>query len=139
MGIERKNLHGSTVSMPGRPSVSLTVLDFTTPDRTSKEIPDVDLSSTVEKSFSANVVNEGEVQLTARFVPGTTDPYELLPHADETILITFPLATGQSTAAKWEFTGHITKVSGVKAGAEDRCVRTVTIKVNSKPVFTEGS
>jgi hypothetical protein len=139
MPTEYKYLHGSTVTMPGRPSLSLTVIDFQLPDRTAKEIPDTDLASTVEKTFSGNVVNEGELQITARFIPGTTDPIELIPHTDETIRVTLPLATGQTTAGKIEFTGHVMKATGPKASGEDRCLRSVTIKVNTKPVFTAGS
>lgn len=139
MPTERKYLAGATVTLPARPSISLSVIDFTQPDRTSDEIDDTDLSSTVKKSFSGNVVDEGEVSLTVRYFPGTTDPATLIPHADETVRITYPLLSGESTAAKWEFTGHLTKVTGVKAGMSDRATAVITIKVNSKPVFTAGS
>jgi hypothetical protein len=139
MPTERKYLAGSTVTLPSRATLSLTVIEFTQPDRASDEIDDTDLSSTVKKSFSGNVVDEGELALTVRYFPGTTDPGSLIPHADETVRITYPLQAGETTAAKWEFTGHFTKVTGIKVGTSDRATASITVKVNSKPVFTAGS
>ena len=138
-GIERKNLFGSVITLPNRPSIAFGVIKGKLPDRKGIEIEDTDVATTVKKTVAAQVVDEGQLSITCRYVPGVSDPSQLIPHVDELVRVTLPLATGQSTAAKWEFTGHITSATGAEMTAEGRCTVDLVFEVNSKPVFTEGT
>jgi hypothetical protein len=136
MPAEYKNLQGTTLTLPARPGLVLTLTNLKLPDLTSTEIPDTDLSSTVMRSVSATIFDAGEVTGTIRYVPGTAIP---VGQVDELVRITLPLLTGQSVAGKWEFTGHLTKATAPEASNDGRSTRDITIKVNTLPVFTEGS
>lgn len=136
---ERKQLHGATITLGTNTTFLMTIIGFDEPERSSIEIADQDLASLVAKSFSSAVVDEGELSLTCRHTPGTIDPRLLVGGADETVTITYPLLTGEAVAANYTFTGHITKAGGVKGANDNRVERTVTFKVNSKPVFAAAS
>jgi len=58
---------------------------------------------------------------------------------DEVIRITLPLLTGQTTAGKLEFSGHISKLGRPKASNEGRSTADITIQVNSDLTWTEGT
>ena len=137
---EYKNLHGATITFGTHTSCVMDVIGFDEPDRSSQEIEDTDLASSVKKSFASKVIDEGELSLVCRYKPGATlDPATFVGGDDETITITYPLRTGEVTAANRTFTGHVTKAGGVKAANEGRCERTVTIKVNSAVFFTAAT
>lgn len=137
---EYKNLHGATITFGTHTTCIMEVIGFDEPERSSQEIEDVDLSSTVKKSFASKVLDEGELSLVCRYKPGATlDPINLVGGDDETITVTYPLRATEATAAYRSFTGHVTKAGGVKAANEGRCERTVTIKVNSAVSFTAAT
>jgi hypothetical protein len=136
MATEYKTLAGLTLSAPGRPSFLLTVISVKLPSTASQEIADNDLSSTVAKSFAGAVVDYGEVSGTARFKPGLTIP---VAQPDEPWLLSFPLVGVQSTAGRFDFIGHFTKADMPEATTDNRAEVAFTIKVNSRPVFTEGA
>lgn len=136
MPSEYKNLHGLTLTFPARPSLTLTLITADLPETTTKEIPDTDLSSTVDKSIASALLEAGELSATVRYVPGAAIP---VGAADETVRLTMPLLTGQSTAGKYEFTGHITKMGLPKATNDGRAEVSIVVKCNSLPVWTEGA
>jgi hypothetical protein len=133
---EYKNLHGTTLSFPARATLLLTLISADLPEISTKEIPDTDLGSTVDKSIASALQEAGEFSAVVRYVPGLTIP---VGAADETVRITFPMLTGQTVAGKYEFTGHITKMGLPKATADGRAEVTITIKCNSIPTWTEGT
>lgn len=136
MPSEYKMLNGATLSMPARPSFTPTVIDFTLPSREYAEVPDTDLSSTVDRAVSGKIVKVSDVTVTIRYVPGTAIP---VGQAEETIRITAPLLAGQTTAGKYEWTGWIKKHDLPEGKADQRTVATLTIRANTDPVWTEGS
>jgi hypothetical protein len=136
MAQEFKNLNGTVLSFPARPSLLLILITADLPSLSTQEIDDTDLTSTVKKTFAGKVIDAGEFSCVVRFKLGETIP---VGAADETIRVTLPLLTGQTTAGKYEFTGHITKMGLPKASNEGRATVDITIKVNSIPVATEGT
>jgi hypothetical protein len=136
MPSEYKNLNGITMSLPARVGLVLTLISLDLPELSTTEIDDTDLSSTIKKSFAGNVKDAGELAATVRFVPGTAIP---VGAADETVRVTMPLLTGQTTAGKYEFVGHITKMGRPKAANDGRSEVAITIKCNSDLTWTEGS
>jgi hypothetical protein len=133
---EYKNLHGTTMTFGTQTTLALSLITLDLPELATTEIDDTDLASTVKKTFAGAVKDAGEVSVTARYLPGLAIA---VGAADEAITITFPLLTGQTTAGKFVFNGHITKRGGTKASADGRAETSLTIKCNSVPVWTEGT
>jgi hypothetical protein len=133
---EYKVLNGATLSMPARPSFNPTLIDFTLPSREYAEVPDTDLGSSVDRAVAGKVLKAGDITATIRYVPGTAIP---VGQAEETIRITMPLLTGQTTAGKYEFTGWIKKHDLPEGKSDQRAVVSLTIRANTDPVWTEGS
>lgn len=136
MPAEYKNLNGITLALPARPGLILTLVSLDLPEISTTEIDDTDLTSTVKKTFAGNVKDPGELAATVRFVPGTAIP---VGATDELIRITMPLLTGQTTAGKYEFTGHITKMGRPKAANDGRTEVSISVKCNTDLTWTEGS
>jgi hypothetical protein len=136
MPSEIKSLNGATLSMPARPSFTPSVIDFTLPSREYAEVPDTDLSSTVDRAIAGKVIKVSDMTVTIRYVPGTAIP---VGQAEETIRITAPLLSGQTTAGKYEFTGWIKKHDLPEGKSDQRTVVTLTIRANTDPVWTEGT
>lgn len=136
MPLEYKNLNGITLSLPSRPSFVSTLIGLDLPEETTTEIDNTDLSSSVKVTFAGPVLDVGEVGATIRYTPDVVVP---IGQTDELVRITMPLLAGQVTAGKYEFQGHISKHSRPKAANDGRSEVGVTIKVNSKPVFTAGA
>lgn len=134
--LEYKNLNGIGLAFPARPSLIMSLIGLALPDLSTTEIDDTDLSSTIKKSFAGAVKDAGEVSITVRFQPGLVIPVGAV---DELVRITFPLLTGQATAGKYEFQGHITKMGRPKAGNDTRSEVTLTIKANTDLVWTDGA
>jgi hypothetical protein len=132
---EYKNLNGIGLTLPSTPSFVVTLIGLDLPEEATTEIDDTDLSSTVQKSFAGPVINAGEVGAVVRYHPDVAIP---LGSVDETVRITLPLLSGQVTAAKYEFQGHISKMTRPKAANDGRSEVGITIKVNTRPVFTAG-
>lgn len=136
MPTEYKNLNGITLALPSRPSFVVTLIGLDLPEETTTEIDDTDLTSTVKKSFAGPVLDVGEIGATIRFNPDVAVP---IGQIDELVRVTMPLITGQVTAGKYEFQGHISKMSRPKASNDGRSEVAVTIKVNTKPTWTAGA
>ncbi len=139
---EQKILEGASISFGTNTQITpLIIINYDEPGRTTQEVEDVDLGSTVKKSFPSAVVDEGELSFVCRYYPGISDPATILGGnpfgADELITITYPLRAGQTTPRKKTFQGHITKADGIKGAVGTRCERAITIKVNSKPADVE--
>lgn len=132
---EYKTLAGITLTAPGRPSLVMSLISLKLPEFASQEIKDTDLSSTAEKSFAGAVKDYGEVSGVARYKPAMAIP---LGQDDEVFRITYPLVGSQTVAGTLDFIGHFTKAGSPEATTDGRAEAPFTIKVNSKPIFTEG-
>lgn len=133
---EYKNLNGITLTFPNRAGLVLTLIGLEMPSLSTTEIDDTDLSSVLKKTFAGKVLEGGEVMATVRYLPGLPIPVGAL---DELVRITMPLLTGQTTAGKYEFLGHISKMDRPKAANDGRSEVGLTIQVNSDFAWTEGS
>ena len=136
MPLEYKNLNGITLSFPSRPSLIMTLIGLDLPEETTTEIDNTDLSSTVKTSFAGPVLDVGELAVVVRYTPDVAIP---IGQVDELVRVTMPLLTGQSTAGKYEFQGHISKHGRPKAANDGRSEVSITVKVNTKPTFTVGA
>jgi hypothetical protein len=136
MPTEYKNLNGILLSMPSRPSFVVTLIGLDLNEETTTEIDNTDLTSTIKKSFAGPVLDVGEVSATIRYTPDIAVP---VGQIDELVRITLPLLTGQTVAAKYEFQGHISKMSRPKAANDGRSEVGITIKVNSATTFTAAT
>jgi hypothetical protein len=86
------------------------------------------------------------------FIPGRlSDPgtFEMEVHFDpdieppidqpaETITVTFPLASGDVTAANWAFSGFVTDISDAYP-LDDKMVQTLTVKISGNVTLTAAS
>jgi hypothetical protein len=133
---EYKNLNGILLTLPSRPSFVSTLIGLGLPDQATTEIDNTDLSSSVKVSFAGPVLDCGELSVTIRFTPDIAVP---IGQVDELIRVTMPLLTGQSTAGKYEFQGHISKMTAPKAANDGRSEVGLTMQVNTKPVWTAGA
>ena len=72
-----------------------------------------------------DLVDGGEVTLSCHFNPDTVPPVH---GANETVQITWPKASGDTSAATWSFPGHVTNYP-VSAPLGDKMTADVTVKV----------
>lgn len=79
--------------------------------------------------------NPGQIVLQVHFKPDTNVP---LHAAAETIRATFPLVTGDATAAYWEATGFITEM-GPQIPLEDKMTNAITIQTSGLVTMTDAS
>jgi hypothetical protein len=133
--LEYKELNGLTLTFPARTGLVFTLINEDMPTAATSEIDDTDLSSNVKKTIPSAVVDQGEVSYVCRYVPGIMIP---IGQPDETIVLNMPLLPGQTVAGTWTFQGHITKAGGAKAANGTIARTSVTLKVNSAPVWAEG-
>jgi hypothetical protein len=77
----------------------------------------------------------GQIALQVHFNPQTNPP---LHQAPETIRITFPLVTGDATAAYWEGTGFMIEM-GPSIPLEGVMVNRCVIKMSGIMVFTDAT
>ena len=136
MAREYKILNGSSLVLPARPSFNPTLIDWQQGDREYAEVPDTDLGSEVDRAVAGKVLKVGDYTATIRNVPGLAIPDG---QEEETFRIVFPLLSGQTTPGKIEFNGWIKKVTGLGAKSDERTTVSFTVRVNTKPAWTEGT
>jgi len=84
------------------------------------------------------LVDGGSIDIEIGFDPDVQPPVSA---AAETITITFPVASGNSSGATFVFTGYVNTWS-FAVPLEDRMTATATIKVDGKgtaPAWTDGA
>lgn len=77
----------------------------------------------------------GQVALMVHFNPDTNVPIHANP---ETIRVTFPLVSGDATAAYWESSGFITEM-GPSIPLEDKMVNRLTVKLTGLVTMTDAT
>lgn len=102
----------------------------------SIERPSIDtthLGTTTARTFiPGDLVDQGNLTLEIQFDPDTTPPIKT---ATETITVTFPLSSGGTTAADWEFSGFGTSFEyGVPL--EELMTGSLTVKVTGDITIT---
>ncbi len=98
------------------------------------------LATTNRKTYIAeDLVESGEIKGTTQFDTGAAVP--TLNGVPETITITFPLRSGQTTPATLAGTGFLQKFSRPKLMNNTIMMSEIEVKWNGKtgPVFTPGS
>jgi hypothetical protein len=77
----------------------------------------------------------GQIALMVHFKPDTNVP---INGVAETITVTFPLVTGDATAASWSATGFITEM-GPSIPLEDKMVNRITVKLTGLVTMTDAT
>ena len=86
-------------------------------------------------SIPGDLTDPGSINIELHFDPDQEPPID---QVSETITITFPLAAGDSTAAKWAATGYMTDFS-FGAQMEDKMTATATIKWSGNITLTAAA
>lgn len=82
----------------------------------------------------SDIVNGGDLNVTIHFHPSDTIP---LYAAAETITITFPQDTDETSAATWEFTGYIKSYNPTMNPLDDTTMQaSITIKIAGEVTIT---
>lgn len=117
-------------------SFSANVIGIDGPGMERASIETSHLATTTAKTFMpGDLYDAGQLDLEIQFDPNLNPP---ISSAAETIRITWPLASGQSVAAKWEFSGFMTayKPSGK---LEELLTGTATVKATGAITMTDAS
>lgn len=103
------------------------IASFDGPNQERASIDTTHLGTTSAMTFTpGTLVNSGEISLTVWYDPDSPPPIAQPP---ETITITWPLPSGQSTAATSAATGFITSV-GRTNPLEEKIEASITIKLS---------
>lgn len=92
-------------------------------------------TTTARTHMPGDLYDVGPFDLEIQFDPNLNPP---ISSAAETIRITWPLAAGQSVAAKWEFSGFITAYKG-GAKLEELMTGSMTIKGSGAITMTDAT
>lgn len=103
------------------------LLSLSLPEKAREVIETTHLGSIGSKTFKpAKLKNVGTISAEFDHNPAAVD----LTNADvETITISYPIQTGQSTPAKLTFSGFVTQQGGEEMKVDDRMTTKVTIQV----------
>jgi hypothetical protein len=107
------------------------------PERARESLETTHLGTTTAKTFKpAKLYDSGEVTVTVFHDPAAD---LLIGEEPEQITITYPLETGQSTAATAVFTGFVTGQGGESFKVGELMSTNLKIKVTGAIVTTQGS
>jgi hypothetical protein len=113
------------------------LITLTLPERTREAIDTSHLGSTIVKTAKpGKLVDPGEVSAEFDHNPAAV---KLIKNAAETVTITYPLETGQATAATLAFTAFVTSEGGENFTIGERMTTKVTLKVTSDFTFTAAT
>lgn len=95
------------------------------------------LGTLVSKTFKpGKLVNVGTISAEFDFNPAANS---LISNPAETITITYPLETGQATAARVTFSGFVTGEGGVELKVDALMRIKVTIQISGSITFTAAT
>lgn len=119
-------------AITGWTGISREVVDFT--PLNVQPAPAGKIGNRVYKA--AKAVDPGTIECEFFFDPNQTPPVDGDP---ETITVTFPIVTGDNTAAYWQATGQMTsfEVSGIEL--DQPMVARSTIKITGNITFTAAT
>jgi len=134
--------HGTTVGF-GTTTFTSEILSITFPDvsRESINVSHMGTSATTSGGFGseefimAALVDGGSMDLELHHDPDKVPPVDL---AIEEITVTWPKATGDSTAATWVFQGGATGYSP-SAPHDDKMTGSLSVKISGKVVITAAA
>ena len=126
---------GATIAF-GTSSWSASIRNIDHSDISRPSLDTSHLGTSANRTFMpGDLVDRGEIELEFLFDPDTPPPID---QAAETVTITFPLPSGQSTAADYEFTGFLTNWSyGVPL--EELMTGSGTVKVSGAITETDSA
>ena len=112
-------------------------LDIQLPDTARDPLETTHLGTTTAKTFQpAKLYDPGEVSVTVHHDPSLA---LLISSVAEVITVTYPLETGESTAATAVFTGFVTGQGGETFKVGELIATKLKIKVTGAIAFTAGS
>ncbi len=118
---------GATIAF-GTSTYASDLITFTLPEQMRAVIDTTHLGTTIAKTHKpAKLKDVGAISCEFDHNPAAAD---LLLNALETITIAYPLLSGQSTAAKLQFSGFIEKQGGEDFKVDARLLTKISIKVS---------
>ena len=100
-------------------------------------IDKTELATTGGKEYEpGDTYDPGEIQVTFNYDPDTQPPYSA---AAETIRITYPLQSGQTTAAKVEAEGFVTSFDEPQLQQDTYMQAQLTIKLSGDLTYTASA
>lgn len=112
----------------GTSSFSNDLISLTLPDKAREVLETTHLGTTGAKTYKpAKLKNVGDIACEFDHNPAQAD---LLLGDVETITISYPLISGQSTPTKLQFSGFVTNVGGEEFKTDAKLMSKVTIKVS---------
>lgn len=113
------------------------LITLTLPERTRAAIDTSHLGTTVAMtSKPAKLVDPGEVSAEFDHNPAAV---KLVKNAAETVTITYPLQSGETTAATLAFQAFVTSEGGENFTIGERMTTKVTLKVSGDYTFTPAT
>ena len=131
----------STAIVFGTSAFSANVISLDGPNISRESIETSHLGTVDNMTFlQASLSDAGEISLEIEFDPDLTPPIgtTTTPVGTETITVTWPLPSGQSTAATWAFSGFATSYSGGASNGE-RMTGTLALKITGDITITASS
>ncbi len=128
---------GTTIVF-GTSSFTAEILSVNGNDISREDVPTTHMGTTNYHTFMpSKLVDGGSIEMEIAFDPDSQPP---ITAAAETITITFPLPSGQSTAANLAFSGYVNSWSWSDP-LEERMTANITIKVDgeSEPAWTASA
>lgn len=127
---------GTTIGF-GTSNFTSDLISLTLPEVQRAEIETTHLGTTVAKTFKPATLQEvGSFECEFDHNPAAVD---LTQAAAETITVTYPLLSGQTTPAKITFSGFVTKQGGEEAKVDARMTTKVSIRVNGAKTFVPAT
>jgi hypothetical protein len=115
------------------------VIDIQHPELSRESLETTHLGTTTAKTFQPSKLHDpGECSITVHHDPAD-EASDLIGEDPEVITITYPLESGQSTAATKVFTGFVTSVGGESMKVGELMQTKLTIKITGPVVPYEGS
>ena len=115
---------------------SANVMGIDGPELSRPKVPTTHLgTTTAHTSMPGDLYEIGEVTLDIQFDPNLNPP---ISSVAETIRITWPLAAGQSVAAKWEFSGYMVKYKPI-GKLEELLTGTAVIQGSGAVTMTDAT
>lgn len=127
--------HGSTITF-ATSGFTASIRSFNPASMSRDAIDDSHAGTTGKfRTFCAGMIDMGELTIDIIFDPDTDPPID---GAAETITITFPTPSGQSTPADWEFTGFMTAYNPT-VPFDGLLTASVTVKISGDITYTASA
>lgn len=116
--------------------ITLEIVNISPPERSVEDIDTSHLGTTTDRTYQAGELAEGgEVSVTVHYDPSN----EPTLGGSDTITITYPLLSGQTTAAELEFTGYCKTFNRGEIASNTKPEGALTIKVSGDVTLTDAT